>query len=126
MHCVDSALEDDGVGEFDGPGVAAGHYAGGGGGDVGAWTDKGAERDRCLSAYCGEVAEWHDGLPIDGGRMGDVQGGWGKVWGACEARPCRSQYLGVDGVDSAILEWIPWSCCSTRSLERMTILLANE
>ncbi len=74
VHRVGGALEDDGVGEFEGAGVAGSHYAGGGGGgDVGAWADEGAEGDGGLGAYCGEVAEGHGGQSelIDGG--GEVE-----------------------------------------------------
>lgn len=49
VHGVGGALEDDGVGEFDGSGVAGGHDAGGGGGgELGAGADERAEGDGCL------------------------------------------------------------------------------
>lgn len=60
VHRVGGPLEDDGVGEFDGAGIAARQDAGGGAGrDVRAGADKRTQRDRRLSAYRGEVAERH-------------------------------------------------------------------
>lgn len=62
VHGIGGALEDDGVRQFDGAGVAGRHDpGGGGGGDAGAGADKGAEGDGGLGAYCGEVAEGHGG-----------------------------------------------------------------